>query len=51
MATGLKILSFEDQAEYIMSKFKWGDNFFKMNEEVLEIYKDCKTAKDLEAKA
>lgn len=47
LAAGLKILSYDQQAEYIMSKFKWGENFFKINHEVLEMYKDCKSSKEV----
>ncbi len=31
LAAGLKLIGYEMQADYILSKFKWGENFFKVN--------------------
>jgi ribosome biogenesis protein Tsr3 len=30
-----------------MSKFKWGDNFFKINEEVFDLYINAEKETDL----
>lgn len=34
-------------AEALMSKFKWGPSFLKLNEELLNVYKGCSDAKDV----
>ncbi|CAD5218626.1 unnamed protein product [Bursaphelenchus okinawaensis] len=47
LAAGLWIINEIPAAEALMSKFKWGPNFLKLNEEVLEIYRGCKDSKDL----
>jgi pre-rRNA-processing protein TSR3 len=31
LAGGLLLLGYAEQAHYIMSKFKWGENFFEIN--------------------
>lgn len=51
LAGGLRILGYEEQAEYIMSKFKWGSNFFELNKEEFALYRGCKTVKELEQRA
>ena len=51
LAGGLHILGYEEQAEYIMSKFKWGSNFFELNKEAFNLYRGCKTPKELEEQA
>ncbi len=30
-----------------MNKFKWGVNFYKVNEELLDVYAACKTGADV----
>lgn len=47
IAASLALLGKQDQAEYILSKFTWGENFFRVNQEVFELYKDCQTHEDL----
>jgi ribosome biogenesis protein Tsr3 len=41
----LKVLGYDDQAEYVMSKFKWGNNSFVINQKVFDMYHGCKTTK------
>lgn len=33
-AAGLMITGYEEQADFILSKFKWGINFFTVNQEI-----------------
>jgi len=33
----------------IMSKFAWGDSFWKLNSSLIERYLTCTTAEDIEA--
>ena len=47
LAAALKICEYSDQADEVMGKFKWGENFFKVNETVFELYEDCNTSDDL----
>jgi len=47
-AAALAILGCWERAEEIMSKFKWGENFFTFNEELLHKYAEAKDAEELE---
>ncbi|MFB6109977.1 MAG: DUF367 family protein [Halodesulfurarchaeum sp.] len=40
-AGALIILGERDQAEHLLSKFRWGQTFLDLNEEPLERYADC----------
>jgi len=42
LAAALYILGYREQARKIMSIFKWGPNFFIVNQEPLELYSQCK---------
>lgn len=46
LATGLCALGYQDQAQYIMSKFGWADGFWSINEHILE-YGNCDTLEKL----
>ncbi len=46
-AAALVILGYREQAEDILSKFKWGPTFFKVNREPLEDYENAKNAKEI----
>ena len=35
------------EAEYYLSKFKWGLTFINLNKDVLERYSKCKTSEEL----
>ncbi len=43
LAAALYIIGYKEQAEKIMSIFKWGPNFFVMNREPLEAYANSKS--------
>ena len=47
LAGALFIAGFENQAVDLMSKFKWGNNFFKVNQECLLRYAECESSKEL----
>ena len=51
LAAGLILIGYEEQAEYILSKFKWGGNFLEINSESFDLYRGCKGSKELEAKS
>lgn len=52
LSASLYILGHVEQAEKIMSKFKWGPTFLTLNKEPLEEYRKAKNAKEvLEAQA
>jgi pre-rRNA-processing protein TSR3 len=48
VAAALYIVGREEQARSIMSLFKWGPNFFVMNKEPLELYRNAQTREDIE---
>ena len=48
LASTLYIIGYKEQAEKLMSKFKWGMNFFTVNREPLEMYSQSKEYGDVE---
>ena len=46
-AAALVILGYREQAEEILSKFKWGPTFFEVNREPLEDYENAKNADEV----
>ncbi|MHA1532074.1 MAG: DUF367 family protein [Candidatus Heimdallarchaeota archaeon] len=42
LAAGLYIVGYKKDARYLMDGFKWGENFFALNFELLEAYADAK---------
>ena len=47
LAAALFILGHVERARAIMSKFKWGDTFFKLNEHMLEAYRRAKSSAEV----
>ena len=47
LAAGLYLVGEHSQADTILSKFKWGPNFYTMNAQALEMYAGCGTAKEV----
>jgi pre-rRNA-processing protein TSR3 len=47
LAAGLEIIGETEGAIKVMSKFKWGPNFLKLNAEALAEYKKCKNAQEI----
>lgn len=44
LAAGLYIVGYKKDARYLMEGFKWGENFFALNFELLEAYADAKSS-------
>lgn len=42
LAAGLYICGFPDDARFVMSKFGYGEEFLRLNEELLDLYAGCK---------
>ena len=49
LAACLIVTGHQQDANTILSKFKWGDSFTSLNSELLEKYKECKTSTDVVA--
>ena len=49
MAAALYIMEFQGEAEAVLSKFNWGENFIKMNIQPLEEYLKCKSQEEVPA--
>lgn len=47
IAAALYICGMQKEARYVMSKFKWGDGFFGINEKLLNLYASCKTSDEI----
>lgn len=47
LAAGLYIIGLKSNAEFILSKFKWGPNFLKVNRTLLEMYAACKNGSEV----
>jgi len=47
LAAALYIAGFSEQAEELLSKFKWGLQFIALNEELLEGYAQAKNSADV----
>ena len=49
LAACLILTSHEEDAELILSKFKWGSSFTNLNSELLDEYKVCKSSTEVVA--
>lgn len=47
IAAGFYLTGHPEWAELIMSKFAWGDSFWKLNQPLIERYLTCKTSEDI----
>lgn len=47
VAAGFYLTGHPEWAELIMSKFAWGDSFWKLNKSLIERYLTCTTAEDI----
>jgi pre-rRNA-processing protein TSR3 len=47
IAATLYIIGFKDNAVEIMSQFKWGPHFLKLNQELLEAYSQAKNSREV----
>mmetsp|Transcript_47098 Transcript_47098/g.108487 ORF Transcript_47098/g.108487 Transcript_47098/m.108487 type:complete len:123 (+) Transcript_47098:546-914(+) len=46
-AAGLYICGFKADARKVMASFKWGDSFWQLNGEQLDVYANCKGADEV----
>ncbi len=47
IAATLVIVGLKDEAASVMSHFRWGQEFLRINEEVLEAYSTCKSGEEV----
>ena len=47
LAAGLYIAGFKDQAKKLLYVFKWGPNFFILNEDALEEYSSAHSREEI----
>ena len=47
LAAAFWLCGFEERAEHILSRFKWGPAFFAVNEYRLEQYRGCRTHEEM----
>lgn len=47
LAAALIIVGYQDIARHFLSKFKWGSTFFDINQELIDIYTECKTGDEM----
>lgn len=47
LAASLFIIGFKDQAERVLSIFKWGTNFLTLNQELLEAYAEARNSQEV----
>lgn len=48
-AGAMYICGFEEEADFVMSKFKWGEHFSRMNKTLFERYRECKSSLEVVA--
>ncbi|WVW80145.1 hypothetical protein I302_102120 [Kwoniella bestiolae CBS 10118] len=51
LAAGFYITGHDDWAEILLSKFSWGHSFYKLNGHLIERYRTCHTAEDIQTMA
>ncbi|KAF9051746.1 hypothetical protein BJ165DRAFT_1413728 [Panaeolus papilionaceus] len=49
LAAAFYITGFNSYADKLLSRFGWGESFWKVNQTYLEIYQKCKSAEEVEA--
>lgn len=47
IAATLTITGLKDEAKFYLSKFSWGHSFLELNEELLELYANCKSSAEI----
>lgn len=47
IAATLMITGLKDQAKFYLSKFSWGHSFLELNEELLDLYSNCLSSKEI----
>jgi pre-rRNA-processing protein TSR3 len=47
LAAALYIASFREEAEMLLSKFKWGPEFIRLNQKLLDAYAEAKNSTEV----
>lgn len=47
IAAALMITGLKEEAKFYLSKFSWGHSFLELNEEILELYSQCKSSEEI----
>lgn len=47
IAAALMIVGLKDEARFYLSKFSWGHSFLELNDELLELYSNCKSSEEI----
>lgn len=47
LAAALLIAGYPKESRHLLSKFKWGEGFFEINKEIIDVYANCKTREEL----
>jgi pre-rRNA-processing protein TSR3 len=47
LAASLYIAGLKDEARMVLRSFTWGEEFFKINEDILEIYSNCNSSTEV----
>ena len=47
IAAAMMITGMKDEAKFYLSKFSWGHSFLELNEELLELYSNCKSSEEI----
>lgn len=47
IAAAMKITGMDDEATFYLSKFSWGHSFLELNQELLELYSNCKSSEEI----
>lgn len=47
IAAAMFISGFKEEAKFLLSKFSWGHSFLELNDELLELYANCKSSQEI----
>jgi pre-rRNA-processing protein TSR3 len=47
IAAALVITGLREEAKFLLSKFSWGHSFLELNDELLELYANCKSSQEI----
>lgn len=47
IAATLMIVGLKEEAKFYVSKFSWGHSFLELNEELLDLYSNCQSSKEI----
>jgi pre-rRNA-processing protein TSR3 len=47
IAAAMMITGFKEEAKFYLSKFSWGHSFLELNDDLLELYSNCKSSQEI----